>query len=89
MRIRLTTARLFLEPRRFLRAAGDVARAVRMRPGPGEVTAGDNQVFLADGAPLEPAFQISRTPAAYRAWADRLVPDTCGVIPWCGMLRQG
>ena len=48
---------LSLEPRRFLGAAGHVARAVRMRPGPGEVATGDDQVFLADGTTLEPAFQ--------------------------------
>src|SRR5436309_1337966 len=48
---------LSLEPRRFLGAAGHVARAVRMRPGPGEVAAGDNQVLLANGAPVEPTFQ--------------------------------
>ena len=28
-----------------------------LRPGPGELAASDNQVFLADGTPLEPAFQ--------------------------------
>src|ERR1043166_9708190 len=50
------TSPLSLEPRRCLRVAGHVASAVRMRPGPGEVAAGDNQVFLANGTALEPAF---------------------------------
>jgi hypothetical protein len=48
---------LSLEPRRFLRAASNVASAVRMRPGPGKVAAGHDQVFLANGTALEPALQ--------------------------------
>lgn len=48
---------LSFESRRFPRAASDVASAVRMRPGPGELAACDNQVFLPNGMPLEPAFQ--------------------------------
>jgi len=50
-------ARLLLESRRFLRAAGDVAGAVRVRSRPGEFAAGDDQVLLANGTALEPAFQ--------------------------------
>ena len=33
--------------------------------------------------------RISRVPAAYRAWDGNDEPDTWGVIPWFGIVRQG
>ncbi|CAM5362096.1 hypothetical protein SCANM63S_06620 [Streptomyces canarius] len=41
------------------------------------------------GRPAKKSSRISRVPAAYRAWAERVEPDTCGVMALCGMVRQG
>merc|ERR1719369_1884931 len=33
--------------------------------------------------------RISRTPAAYLVWADRVVPEVWGVMPFQGIVRHG
>ncbi len=55
--IRGRGSRLFLESRRFVRAAGRIAGAVGMRPRPGQLAAVNDQVLFANRAALEPAFQ--------------------------------
>src|SRR6516225_3388964 len=41
------------------------------------------------GRPSNQHSRISRVPAAYRAWAESVVPDTCGVMAWWGIVRHG
>jgi hypothetical protein len=72
----------------LLGSAGCVSGAVGMRPCAGELAAINDQIFVADRPPSRKHSRISLVPAAYRACADRDVPETCGVMP-CGMVRQG
>jgi hypothetical protein len=72
----------------FVGAAGGVAGAVRMSAGTRERAAIDDQVFLAYRTTIKPALQ-DLAHSGRIAGAERDDPDTCGVIPWWGIDRQG
>ncbi len=65
------------------------ADAIGMRARAGQLAAIHDQILFTHRRPSNQHSRISRVPAAYRACADRDVPDVCGVMPWCGMVRHG
>ena len=78
------------EARRLVRAAGGVAGAVGVRAGAGELAAVDDQVLLADRAPVEPALEDlararRRSGPARRGWCPRCAASCRGGAS----MRQG
>ena len=60
-----------------------------MRAGAGELAAVDDQVLLADRLALEAAFEdLPRAGGVARLRREE-EPEMCGVMPWCGIVRQG
>src|SRR6202453_1171500 len=73
----------------LLGSAGRVPSAVGMRARSGELAAVDDQIFITDRSALEPAFENLACPRRVPACAESEVPEMWGVMPWCGMVRQG
>ena len=60
-----------------------------MSAGAGKLTLVDDEVFVADRAFLEPAFEdLARAGGIARLRRQRAA-EICGVMPLCGMMRQG